>query len=112
MTDIDQTTRTELEAAAFRRLLQHLDEHKDVQNIDLMILADFCRNCLSKWLSAAASERQVELDYEQAREWVYGMPYSEWKANHQGEATPEQLAALEARQAKKKANASPNEHKE
>ncbi len=97
--ELDATTRTELEAAAFRRLLKHLDDNKDVQNIDLMILADFCRNCLSKWLVTAADER-------------YGMPYSEWKANHQGEATPEQLAALEARQAKKKANASPNEHKE
>ena len=83
-----------------------------MQNIDLMILADFCRNCLSKWLVTAADERGTELELDAAREYVYGMPYSEWKANHQGEATPEQLAALEARQAKKKANASPNEHKE
>ena len=110
--ELDATTRTELEAAAFRRLLKHLDDNKDVQNIDLMILADFCRNCLSKWLVTAADERGTELELDAAREYVYGMPYSEWKAHHQGEATPEQLAALEARQAKKKANASSNEHKE
>ncbi|MFP8968280.1 DUF1244 domain-containing protein [Pokkaliibacter sp. CJK22405] len=89
---------TELEAAAFRRLLSHLDANKDVQNIDLMILADFCRNCLSKWLVAAAGERSLELSDDAAREWVYGMTYAEWKANHQAPATPEQLAALEARQ--------------
>ena len=112
MQHLDEATRTELEAAAFRRLLRHLDDNKDVQNIDLMILADFCRNCLSKWLVAAAEERGETLDYESAREHVYGMPYSEWKAHHQGEATPEQLAALDARQAKKKANASSNDHKE
>ncbi|MCG8392293.1 MAG: DUF1244 domain-containing protein [Pseudomonadales bacterium] len=95
---MDPATQTELEAAAFRRLLKHLDEHKEVQNIDLMILADFCRNCLSKWLVAAAGERDVELDYEAAREWVYGMPYAEWKEKHQPPATPEQLAAFEAKQ--------------
>ncbi|WP_136067731.1 DUF1244 domain-containing protein [Modicisalibacter radicis] len=104
MQEFDDATRTEIEAAAFRRLLRHLDANKDVQNIDLMILADFCRNCLSKWLVAAADERGAELDYEAAREYVYGMPYSEWKANHQAPATPEQLAALEARQ-KRKENA-------
>jgi uncharacterized protein len=98
MQQLDDATRTELEAAAFRRLLQHLDANKDVQNIDLMILADFCRNCLSKWLVAAAQERGTELDYESAREYVYGMPYNEWKDNYQQPATPEQLAALEARQ--------------
>ncbi len=86
---------TEIEAAAFRRLLAHLDERKDVQNIDLMILAGFCRNCLSKWYKAAAEELDVDLDLEQARQVVYGMTYDEWKANHQAEATPEQLAALE-----------------
>lgn len=101
MREFDDATRTELEAAAFRRLLRHLDANKDVQNIELMILADFCRNCLSKWLVAAADERGAELDYESAREYVYGMPYSEWKANHQAPATPEQLAALEARQLRK-----------
>ncbi|MBP5979933.1 MAG: DUF1244 domain-containing protein [Halomonas sp.] len=100
--EFDQATRTELEAAAFRRLLSHLDDNKDVQNIDLMILADFCRNCLSKWMVNAAEERGKSLDYEAAREYVYGMPYSEWKEHHQAKATPEQLAALEARQAKKK----------
>jgi hypothetical protein len=97
MTILDTATRTELEAAAFRRLLQHLDEHKEVQNIDLMILADFCRNCLSKWLVTAAEERELPLDYEAAREWVYGMPYAEWKDKYQQPATPEQLAAFEAK---------------
>jgi len=101
MRHLDDTTRTELEAAAFRRLLEHLDAHKEVQNIDLMILADFCRNCLSKWLVSAAEQRGDALDYEQAREYVYGMPYSEWKANFQQDATPEQLAAFNARQAAK-----------
>lgn len=102
MQHIDAGTRTELEAAAFRQLLDHLDANKDVQNIDLMILADFCRNCLSKWLVAAASERGIELDYETAREYVYGMPYSEWKELYQVPATPEQLEALDARQKRKK----------
>lgn len=101
--ELDSATRTELEAAAFRRLLKHLDDNKDVQNIDLMILADFCRNCLSKWLVTAADEHGETLDYEAAREYVYGMPYSEWKTHYQGKATPEQLAALDARQAQKKA---------
>ncbi len=90
-----------IEAAVFRRLLSHLDNNKDVQNIDLMILADFCRNCLSKWMVAEAKERGVELDYEQAREKVYGMPYSEWKDKFQSKATPEQMAAFEAKQAAK-----------
>ncbi|MBE0398634.1 DUF1244 domain-containing protein [Halomonas sp. FME1] len=99
--EFDQATRTELEAAAFRRLLRHLDDNKDVQNIDLMILADFCRNCLSKWMVSAADERDETLELEAAREYVYGMPYSEWKEHHQAKATPEQLAALDARQAKR-----------
>ncbi len=103
MQHLDDATRTELEAAAFRRLLQHLDEHKEVQNIDLMILADFCRNCLSKWLVSAADERGADLDYETAREYVYGMPYAEWKDNHQQKATPEQMAAFEYRQTRKAA---------
>lgn len=90
----DEETRTQLEAAAFRRLLQHLDENKQVQNIDLMNLSGFCRNCLSKWYLAAAQEKGVELDYDQAREIVYGMPYEEWKAKYQKEATPEQKAAM------------------
>lgn len=105
MQHLDDATRTELEAAAFRRLLAHLDDRKDVQNIDLMILADFCRNCLSKWLVTAAQERGVELDQESAREHVYGMPYADWKATYQTEATPEQLAGLEARQARKREQA-------
>lgn len=104
MHHLDEKTRVELEAAAFRRLLQHLDANKDVQNIDLMILADFCRNCLSKWLVGAAEARGTELDYETAREYVYGMPYSEWKAHYQLPASDEQLAALEARQARKAIN--------
>jgi hypothetical protein len=82
----------ELEAAVLRRLLQHFDERKDVQNIDLMILAGFCRNCLSRWMVEAAQERGVTLDMERAREKVYGMPYSEWKERHQPAATEEQLA--------------------
>ena len=81
----------ELEAAAFRRLLAHLDERKDAQNIDLMNLAGFCRNCLSIWYQAAGEELGIEIEYEDARELVYGMPYSEWKEKHQQKATPEQL---------------------
>lgn len=91
---------TAIEAAVFRRLLKHLDDNKDVQNIDLMILANFCRNCLAKWYSAAAAEEGESVDYEAAREIVYGMPYSEWKDKYQQEATPEQLAAFEARNSK------------
>lgn len=90
--------KTELEAAAFRRLLEHLQQHPEVQNIELMIHGDFCRNCLAKWYAAAAAEREVDIDYEQARNIVYGMPYSEWKNHHQTEATAEQLAAYEAKQ--------------
>ncbi|HSG59887.1 MAG TPA: DUF1244 domain-containing protein [Pseudomonadales bacterium] len=88
---------TAIEAAVFRRLLKHLDDNKDVQNIDLMILANFCRNCLAKWYSAAAEQQGETIDYEAAREIVYGMPYSEWKDQFQPEATAEQLAAFEAR---------------
>ena len=101
MQHLDDTTRTELEAAAFRRLIKHLDEHKEVQNIDLMVLAGFCRNCFSKWLVNAADERDVALDLDAAREYVYGMPYQEWKDKHQTPASPEQLAALEARHSDK-----------
>lgn len=89
---MDDSTRTELEAAAFRTLVAHLQDRTDVQNIDLMNLASFCRNCLSKWYSAAATERGLDINYEAAREIVYGMPYSEWKTKYQLEATPEQLA--------------------
>ena len=84
-----------LEAAVFRRLVDHLDQNKDVQNIDLMNLAGFCRNCLAKWYVAAAEDAGETIDYESARERVYGMPYAEWKAKHQLEATPEQLAKMQ-----------------
>lgn len=84
---MDQKTQVALEAAAFRRLLEHLDEHKEVQNVDLMNLAGFCRNCLSKWYLAAAEEQGFNMNYETARERVYGMPYSEWKAKYQKPAT-------------------------
>jgi len=80
---MDDTTRTELEAAAFRRLVEHLRAHPEVQNIDLMNLAGFCRNCLAKWYRAAAVERGIELSDPQAREDIYGMPYEAWKAQHQ-----------------------------
>ena len=87
----------QLEAAAFRRLLRHLNETRpDVQNIDLMILAGFCRNCLADWYREAAQAAGEPMDKEQAREAVYGMPFAEWKQRHQAEATPEQLAAFEA----------------
>lgn len=92
---MDKQTQTELEAATFRRLLQHLDSRKDVQNIELMGLAGFCRNCLSKWYKAAAEDKGLELDYDQVREMVYGMPYQEWKAKYQTEATAEQREAFE-----------------
>ena len=95
---LDERTRTELEAAAFRTLVAHLCAHPEVQNIDLMNLAGFCRNCLSKWYRAAAEERGLGLTYDQAREIVYGMPYAEWKARHQTEATPEQKAQLKKSQ--------------
>lgn len=84
-----------IEAAVFRRLLQHLDSRNDVQNIDLMNQAGFCRNCLSKWYMAAAEEEGSTVDYDQARQRVYGMPYEQWKAKYQTEATPEQQAAFE-----------------
>jgi hypothetical protein len=92
---MDQQTRTEIEAQVFRDLVEHLRTRTDVQNIDLMNLAGFCRNCLSKWYSAAAQERGLELDYDQAREIVYGMPYQEWKAKYQTEASAAQKAAFE-----------------
>ena len=93
---MNQPTQIELEAATFRRLLQHLNKRKDVQNIDLMTLSGFCRNCLSKWMMAEASERGIAMHYDQAREWVYGMPYSEWKSKYQQPATQEQLSAFAA----------------
>ncbi|MEL0628790.1 DUF1244 domain-containing protein [Psychromonas aquatilis] len=98
---MNSSQQVELEAAAFRRLLKHLDSRKDVQNIELMNTSGFCRNCLSKWMLAEAQERDIEMDYDQAREHVYGMPYSEWKENHQLPATEAQLAKFEALNAKK-----------
>ena len=89
---MDKETQTELEAAAFRALVAHFRERTDVQNIDLMNLAGFCRNCMSKWYKAVAEEKGLEMDYEQAREIIYGMPYSEWKEKYQKEATAEQKA--------------------
>ena len=93
------TDTTELDAAAFRRLLQHLNVARpDVQNIDLMILAGFCRNCLADWYRDAATERGIAMSKDAARERVYGEPFAQWKAKHQKDATPEQLAACEAAQ--------------
>jgi len=86
----------QIEAAVFRRLIEHLDAQKNLQNIDLMNLAGFCRNCLAKWYAAAAAENNVSIDYETARERIYGMPYSDWKAQYQQEATPEQQTQFNA----------------
>lgn len=94
---LDDTTRTELEAAAFRRLVAHLQARTDVQNIDLMNLAGFCRNCLSNWMQAEAEARGIDMTKDAAREAVYGMPYEEWKRLHQAEASAEQKAAFAAR---------------
>ena len=91
---IDDKTRTELEAAVFRRLVEHLRARTDVQNIDLMNLAGFCRNCLSNWLKDAADAQGVSLSKDESREAVYGMPYETWKSTYQGAAIPEQMAAM------------------
>ncbi|MBR0685795.1 DUF1244 domain-containing protein [Bradyrhizobium manausense] len=91
---IDDKTRTELEAAAFRRLVDHLKTRTDVQNIDLMNLAGFCRNCLSNWLKDAADAQGVPLSKDESREAVYGMPYETWKSKYQGTATPEQIETM------------------
>ena len=96
--NLTQEEQDKLDAATFRRLLAHLDAHKEVQNIDLMIHGGFCRNCFSKWYKAEAETLGVDLNIDDARERVYGMTYSDWKQNHQPEATSEQLAAFEARQ--------------
>lgn len=93
---MDERTRIELEAAAFRGLVAHLQRRSDVQNIDLMNLAGFCRNCLSKWYAAAAKERGLALNYDDARKVVYGMTYDEWKKRYQKEASPEQLQRFNA----------------
>lgn len=94
MTEIDKNTQTELEAAAFRTLVAHLRERTDVQNIDLMNLSGFCRNCLSRWYMEAANEKDIDLDKDQSREIIYGMPFAEWRDKYQTEATDEQKAAL------------------
>ena len=94
---MDANTQTQLEAAAFRQLITHLQEHTEVQNIDLMNIADFCRNCLAKWYMAAAQAQGVPMDYDAAREYVYGMPYGDWKDQFQEQATAEQLAIFESK---------------
>jgi hypothetical protein len=103
--DMDIQTQQDIEAAVFRRLLDHLRTHTEVQNIELMIVADFCRNCLAKWYLAEASERGVELDYPAAQEFIYGMPYGEWKQRYQFEATAEQLQKYEDGQRRKQESA-------
>ena len=95
MTDLDAETQTKVEAAVFRRLIQHLDKNKDVQNIDLMLLAGFCRNCLSKWYVAAAAELGSNVDLDAARERVYGMPYKQWKTSYQQPVSEEKLRRFE-----------------
>ncbi len=92
--NIDADTTQAIEAQAFRKLVAHLQKYPDVQNIDLMNLAYFCRNCIAKWYRAAAEDRGIELDYDQAREWVYGMPYAEYKTRHQKPATADKLEAF------------------
>ncbi|MEM1147741.1 MAG: DUF1244 domain-containing protein [Pseudomonadota bacterium] len=101
MPDLTPADQDKLDAAAFRRLLSHLDNRKDVQNIDLMILADFCRNCLGDWYREAAEAHGIEMSKDHARERIYGMPYTEWKDKFQGEATAEQMAAFNARTSRK-----------
>jgi len=98
--DISDQDRTEIEAALFRKLLGHLQKHPEVQNIDLMNLAYFCRNCFSKWYVSEANGRDIDLNYDQARELVYGMPFSEYKDKHQKKATEEQLGKFEGAQNK------------
>ena len=97
---MDSATQTEIEAAVFRKMIEHLRKYPEVQNIDLMNLAYFCRNCLSKWYRSAAAERGVQMDYDEARERVYGMPYAEYKSRYSREASAEQLAAFEQSQRK------------
>lgn len=100
-TSLNPEQQQAIEAAVFQRLVSHLDERTDVQNIDLMNLVGFCRNCLSKWYKAAAEDAGLDVEYEAARERVYGMPYAQWKDKFQAEATPEQKAQFDAQQATK-----------
>ena len=104
---MDDKTRTELEAAAFRRLVSHLRERTDVQNIDMMNLAGFCRNCLSRWYREEAEQRSIPLSDPQAREIVYGMPYDEWRTKYQKEASAEQKAAFTASQKPRRRRSEP-----
>lgn len=97
MSKIDDQTQVELEAAAFRRLVQHLREHTDVQNIDMMNLAGFCRNCLANWYKDAADEKEISLSKDEARAIIYGMPFDEWKSRYQTEATDAQKQAFAAK---------------
>ncbi len=97
MSEINKNKKLEIEAATFRRLLEHLRVHTEVQNIDLMNLADFCRNCLSKWYKSAAEERGVKIDYENARQIIYGIPYQEWKKQYQKEASLEQKEIFDSK---------------
>ncbi len=97
MSEINKNKKVEIEAATFRRLLEHLRVHTEVQNIDLMNLADFCRNCLSKWYKSAAEERGVKIDYEDARQIIYGIPYQEWKKKYQKEASLEQKEIFDSK---------------
>ncbi|MDG2088298.1 MAG: DUF1244 domain-containing protein [Arenicellaceae bacterium] len=101
---MDQAKQDKIQAAVFRRLVEHLKSHTDVQNLDLMITANFCRNCLSKWYTSAAEEGGEEVSYEEARELIYGMPYADWKTEYQIPATPEQEAIFEARRGRKLTN--------
>lgn len=98
--ELSQEQQDKLDSAVFRRLLAHLDQHKEVQNIDLMILADFCRNCLCKWYKTEADNQGLTVDIDDARQRIYGMSYDQWKQEHQRAATPEQLAAYQAKQQK------------
>jgi hypothetical protein len=97
---IDDDLRTEIESGVYRKLIEHLRKYPEVQNIDLMNLAYFCRNCISKWYRSAAAEQGIELDYDQAREIIYGMPYSDYKSHYQEKATPEQLDSFEKAEGK------------
>jgi hypothetical protein len=101
---MDQAKQDKIQAAVFRRLVEHLKSHTDVQNLDLMVTANFCRNCLSKWYISAADERGEEVSYEEARELIYGMPYADWKTEYQTPATPEQEVIFEARRGRKLTN--------
>ena len=94
---MDDNKKKEIQSATFKRLLKHLDERKDVQNIDLMNLANFCRNCLSKWYKKAAEDEGIEISYEESREIIYGMPYQEWKEKYQKEMTLEQKKKFESK---------------